>query len=355
MFLAINEIIKEKSRFILITAVIVLVGYLVFFLTALAYGLATSYTAALDKWDASGIVLRENANNNIGRSLLFESDYKDILSDDVAPLGVGAATVELDQAEDVSLFGINTDSFLSPEVASGRQISNAQEVVVSDELEKAGVQLGDRIELQGTEMGYEVVGFVEKATFQTAPVVYMSLDDWRVAVSEVSGMLGMRDDTTISAVVTRGAETENFSSDTKSWQPLQDFIFALPGYQAQVLTFSLMIGFLIGIAAFVLAIFIYILTMQKKNIFGVLKAEGVSNGYIGWSVMAQVAILSVLGLAVGMALAVVTGVLLGAKVPFMINPIFFVGITALFLVCATLGGIVSVRSVTKIDPVEAIG
>jgi len=122
-----------------------------------------------------------------------------------------------------------------------------------------------------------------------------------------------------------------------------------------VLTFSLMIGFLIGIAAFVLAIFIYILTMQKKNIFGVLKAEGVSNGYIGWSVMAQVAILSVLGLAVGMALAIATGVLLGAKVPFMINPIFFVGITALFLVCAALGGIVSVRSVTKIDTVEAIG
>ncbi|HMR72418.1 MAG TPA: ABC transporter permease, partial [Candidatus Saccharibacteria bacterium] len=48
MFLALNEIIKEKARFVLILAVIILVSYLVFFLIALAYGLATSYTKAID-------------------------------------------------------------------------------------------------------------------------------------------------------------------------------------------------------------------------------------------------------------------------------------------------------------------
>lgn len=36
MFLAINELLKEKTRFILIVAVIALVSYLTFFLTALA-------------------------------------------------------------------------------------------------------------------------------------------------------------------------------------------------------------------------------------------------------------------------------------------------------------------------------
>ena len=34
MFLAINELLKEKTRFILIVAVIALVSYLTFFLTA---------------------------------------------------------------------------------------------------------------------------------------------------------------------------------------------------------------------------------------------------------------------------------------------------------------------------------
>ena len=86
MFLAINEILKEKSRFVLIVIVVILVSYLVFFLTALAYGLASSYTRALDKWDASGIIMSANANDAIGRSLLYSSDYADLLSDDVAPL-----------------------------------------------------------------------------------------------------------------------------------------------------------------------------------------------------------------------------------------------------------------------------
>ena len=116
-----------------------------------------------------------------------------------------------------------------------------------------------------------------------------------------------------------------------------------------------MIGFLIGIAAFVLSIFIYILTMQKKSIFGVLKAEGISSAYIARSVMVQVVIIAATGLLTGLALSLVTGLLLAGKVPFEVNLIFFTGIALLFLLCAVLGGIASVRSVAKIDPVEAIG
>ncbi|MFZ1360535.1 MAG: ABC transporter permease [Candidatus Saccharimonadales bacterium] len=355
MFLAINEIMKEKSRFVLITAVIILVSYLVFFLTALAYGLASSYTDALDKWNASGIILSKDANDTVARSLLFASDYQDLLSDDVAPLGVGAATVVASEPEDVALFGIDTNSFLQPEVSSGRAIAVADEVVVSTKLNDIGVELGDTIKLQSTELEYRVVGFVDKATFQTAPVVYMTMDAWRKAASEVGGMTSMRDDTTVSALIARGEERSAYSSDKTSWQTISDFGFTLPGYRAQVLTFSLMIGFLIAIASFVLAIFIYILTMQKKSIFGVLKAEGVPSSYIGWSVMVQVIILSLAGLAIGMVGALLTGWLLASKVPFAVNELFFAGITLLFLICAALGGIASVRSVAKIDPVEAIG
>lgn len=355
MFLAINEIMKEKSRFVLITAVIVLVSYLVFFLTALAYGLASSYTDALDKWNASGIILNKAANDTIGRSLLVEADYGDLLGNDVAPLGVGLATVEADDPTDVSLFGINADSFLQPELTEGRAIASAGEVVVSDKLKNAGVQLGDTIQLQASEVSYTVVGFIDKATFQAAPVVYMTMDAWRTAASDVAGMASMRDDTTVSALVTRGDEKPAYTSDKTTWQTMRDFGFTLPGYQPQVLTFSLMIGFLIAIAAFVLAIFIYILTMQKKSIFGVLKAEGVPSSYIGWSVMVQTVVLLLAGLVVGMALALLTGWLLASKVPFAVNGLFFAGITLLFLLCAVIGGIISVRSVAKIDPVEAIG
>lgn len=354
MFLALNEILKEKSRFLLITAVIILVSYLAFFLTALAYGLASSYTRALDSWQADSIILSENANNNIARSLLFESDYKDIVDSNTALLGASTATLDQDESDDVSLFGVESESFLVPELESGRAIEEADEVVVSNELMDVGIEKGDILNLQGSDTDYEVVGIVNQSTFQTAPVVYMQLDTWRTATGEVSGMMGMRDNTTVSAIVSKADKDYVDERESLEQLPIGDFIFALPGYQAQVLTFSVMIGFLIAIASFVLAIFIYILTMQKKSIFGVLKAEGVPSSYIARSVMAQVVILSVIGLTIGFALALATGILLGDTVPFALNPIFFAGITGAFLLCAAIGGLASVRSVTKIDPVEAI-
>lgn len=354
MFLAINELRKEKSRFILVTLVIVLVSYLAFFLTALAYGLASSYTRAMDQWDASGIVLADNANNNVGRSLLFESDYRNLLGSTVAPLGVGLGSVSVDDSRDVALFGIDTSSYLAPAILSGRAIASDNEILVSSELESIGVRLDESVRLQGGDTAYKVVGFVQGASFQAAPVIYMSLDAWRTAVSDTSGMTSMRDNTAISALVTRGAPKAAYSSGGLSWQTIQDFAFELPGYRPQVLTFSMMIGFLIAISSFVLAIFIYILTLQKASIFGVLKAEGVPSSYIGRSVIVQVLLISVTGLAVGMVLALLTGWSLAGKVPFVVNGLFFAGITLLFLVCAGVGGLASVRSVVKIDPARAI-
>ncbi len=61
-----------------------------------------------------------------------------------------------------------------------------------------------------------------------------------------------------------------------------------------------MIGFLIVIAAIVIGIFIYVLTMQKINIFGVMKAQGITGGFIARSVVAQTFILSFVGILLGL-------------------------------------------------------
>ena len=356
MFLAINELMKEKARFILIVAVIVLVSYLTFFLTALAYGLATSYTQGIDKWRVKGLVLQKDSNDSIGRSLLTDSTYNSLLSNDTAMLGVGSAIVSQDELEDVALFGIDMDSFLLPNLTEGGIPSKADEVILSDKLRSLNLSVGDTISFKDSSRKYEIVGFTDNSTFQTAPIVYLQLEEWRDLAAELAGMTSMRDQTTISALVVRDAPDVAFydTSNTK-WLSLSDFYFKLPGYQAQVLTFSLMIGFLIAIASFVLAIFIYILTLQKKSLFGVLKAEGVSSRYISNSVMLQIFILLFIGLLTGFILTLITGAALSSIVPFLINPWFILGIVALFVIFSALGGLISVRMVNRIDPVEAIG
>lgn len=356
MFLAVNELLKERTRFVLIVLVIALVSYLTFFLTALAYGLATSYTQGIDKWPASGIYLQKDANDNIARSLLREADYKGIATKDTALLGVSTATVERDEKEDVALFGIEQGSFLQPNITEGRAVRADNEVVVSDALKKIGVKVGDKLWLKGGGTTYAVVGMTDRATFQTAPIVYMNIGKWREVASELAGMTAMRDDTTVSALVTKDVQYRTwYETGTMKWLTIRDFSFKLPGYNAQVLTFSTMIFFLIAIASFVLAIFMYILTLQKKPVFGVLKAEGVPNSYIARSVKGQIVILSLLGMSIGLVLTLVTGAALEGKVPFLVQPLFYLVIVALFLLCAAIGGIASVWAVTKIDPVEAIG
>lgn len=356
MFLALSELLKERSRFMLIAIVIILVSYLVFFLTALAYGLATSYTQGIDKWGANGIVLEEAANNTLARSLLFEKDYKDLVGSDAAALGVANTTVVAEEAEDVAIFGIDRESFLAPNITEGRMGDAATEVVVADGLENIGVVLGQDITFKGSDETYTVVGFTDRATYQTAPIVYMDVEQWRTLASDIAGMSGMRDASTVNAVVTReGFDRAQLDDTEMSWQSIDEYSSGLPGYSAQVLTFGTMIGFLIAIASFVLAIFMYILTLQKKSIFGVLKAEGVSNGYIARSVVFQTLLLLALGMTVGLVLTVVSGVFLDAIIPFMVQPWFFIGIIILFVVFAVIGAMASVNAVTKIDPVEAIG
>ena len=68
-----------------------------------------------------------------------------------------------------------------------------------------------------------------------------------------------------------------------------------------------MIVFLVLIAAVVIGIFIYVLTMQKTAIFGVMKAQGISNTYIARSVIAQTFFLATVGVLTGLILTILSG------------------------------------------------
>ncbi|MDD4005904.1 MAG: hypothetical protein PHD98_01905 [Bacilli bacterium] len=86
MFLAWKEIKHSKGKFALIMAVVALVSYLVYFLTSLAYGLASSYTNGITKWEADNIVLTQESNDNILMSRM--ADNTDVETDDYDLLAV---------------------------------------------------------------------------------------------------------------------------------------------------------------------------------------------------------------------------------------------------------------------------
>lgn len=355
MFLAIKELKFSKSKFALIISVITLISYLVYFLTSLAYGLASSYTNAVNKFEANEIIMTVDSNDNIMMSFITEENYQAVEVNGLkSKLGVFPAVINnpladdiLKTRENVYIFGIENDSFIKPKENSDL-ILFGNRVIVDEELKKLGYKIGDTIGISGSELQLEIIGFSTKTTYQTAPVIYMDLKEWQTYRYGTNTPPNI-----FSAIVVRGS-TNEINNDLLSYD-INTYIQTLPGYTAQVLTFSIMIIFLIIIVAFVLGIFIYVLTIQKTSMFGVMKAQGISNFYISLSVILQTLLLVTIGIIVGLILTLITGIFLADIVPFATNIIFYVIITLAFFLFALVGALFSVKAVLKIDPLKAIG
>lgn len=356
MFLALNEIMHSKLRYALVAGVMFLIAYLVFFLTGLAYGLAQDNRTAVDKWEADSIVLSKDANSNLGMSMITKKIAEEVEGGKVAYLAQTPGVVtSKDSTEEgkinVSFFGINKNQFIMPNLVEGKAFDNDDEAVGDISLkEEYGLAIGDTVKLSGSDKTFKLTGFTDHAKFNVSPVLYTTINAYQEIRFE-------KEDTSenarINAIVVRG-KISSLPEDLEQIK-ISKFINELPGYNAQVLTFGFMIGFLIVIAAIVIGIFIYVLTMQKINIFGVMKAQGITGGFIARSVVAQTFILSFVGILLGLLGTVGTSLVLPDAVPFQSNWLFFGVISLLMLVVAVLGALFSVRTIVKIDPLKAIG
>ncbi|MEI5994230.1 ABC transporter permease [Candidatus Enterococcus mansonii] len=361
MFLAWNEITRSKLRYALIISVMFLISYLVFFLTGLAYGLAEDNRTAVDKWQADGIVLSDESNTNINMSMIPIKSMDEVDAKEKASLGQTAAVIQLDKkhAEKInaSFFGINKEEFLMPNIIEGKAFSTEDETVVDNSLKREkGIKLGDKLKLAGSAKTLKVVGFTDNAKFNVAPVLYVSTDAFQQIRFEKADT---SENARVNAIVFRAKDgalkNVHLKNDGLTSYKITTFINKLPGYSAQVLTFGFMIGFLIVIAAIVIGIFIYVLTMQKATIFGIMKAQGISGFYIAISVIVQTFVLAFFGITIGLLGTVGTSFVLPSAVPFQSNWLFFLLIGGLMLIIAVLGALFSVRTIVKIDPLKAIG
>jgi putative ABC transport system permease protein len=130
---------------------------------------------------------------------------------------------------------------------------------------------------------------------------------------------------------------------------------AVPGYQDQQRTFNTQQGFTLLIGILVVGGFFQIQTLQKVGQVGMLKALGTPNLVVSLTTTTQIFITNSLGVLMG-ALATV---LFASALPSSI-PIVFVGqqvaiaLVALLFI-GPLGGLVSLRYLTKVEPLTALG
>lgn len=354
MFLAWSELKKNKLRFSLITAILVLVSFLVFFLSGLATGLANLNREAVDKWQAEGIILTEESDTSLPQSSFLVEAIGNVKEAEIAIIGqLNTIASNGSNKKNISLFGISADEFIMPEVTAGKIFSNEHEVIASDALKNDGFELGDSLHLASSDVTLTIVGFTDQARFNAAPVVYLPFDELQnIKFGEAVEMNKDR----VNGLIVRSSSLDTITvpGDFELIE-MENFIQKLPGYTEQNMTLKFMIYFLFIISAAIVAIFLYVLTVQKISMFGVMKAQGISNGYLARSVIAQTFLLSAIGVSIGFTLTITAGKFLPSAVPvsFHLGTLLMCGLV--LITVAIAGALISVWTIVKIDPLEAIG
>ncbi|MFS4767598.1 ABC transporter permease [Staphylococcus aureus] len=349
MFLAWNEIRRNKLKFGLIIGVLTMISYLLFLLSGLANGLINMNKEGIDKWQADAIVLNKDANQTVQQSVFNKKDIENNYKKQATLKQTGEIVSNGHQKDNVLVFGVEKSSFLVPSLIEGHKATKDNEVLADETLKNKGFKIGDTLSLSQSDEKLHIVGFTESAKYNASPVIFTN----DATIAKVNPRLtGDK----INAVVVRDTNWK----DKKLNQELEavsinDFIENLPGYKPQNLTLNFMISFLFVISATVIGIFLYVMTLQKTSLFGILKAQGFTNGYLANVVISQTLILALFGTAFGLLLTGVTGAFLPDAVPVKFDVLTLLVFAIVLMIVSVLGSLFSILTIRKIDPLKAIG
>lgn len=349
MFLAWNEMIRNKLKFSLIIGVLVMISYLLFLLSGLASGLMDLNREAVDQWEADAIILNDEANQTVQQSMITEEEVDGLFEEQSTLKQHSIIASNGDIEENAFIFGIEEESFLLPELVEGEKADGDNEVVGDYSLKETGFEVGDELTLSNSEEVLTLTGFTESAKYSASSVLFSDNE----TIEKLNPMLT---EDIINALVIKDSNWQDAEIDDEfEILEIEEFIESLPGYTAQKLTLNFMIIFLFVISAAVIGIFLYVLTLQKTSLFGVLKAQGFTNGYLARTVLAQTFIIAIIGTVIGLGLTFLTGLFLPPAVPIEFNYMTMIIYMMVLIAVAMLGSLFSVISVRKVDPLRAIG
>ncbi|AIQ21316.1 cell division protein FtsX [Paenibacillus sp. FSL H7-0357] len=370
MFLAMKELMHSKMRFLMIIIIFVLIAWLVFILSGLGNGLSTLAASTFKTMKADYVIFEEGSQSSMSKSLLSDQLMTEVeLLPNVsaaAPMGSTMATALKEQSTknedklDIAVIGINPGSFLEPAIVEGESLSseNPTGVVVNSSMKDEGYNIGDTFQLDATTESLTIIGFVENQTYNHVASVFTPMDEWRkitfAAPGSDKGVTGP-----VNAIMVQGKDIDPEVINSKllgtDTVTRAGAVQGMPGYKEENGTILMMLAFLLAISAFVLGVFFYVITMQKTNQFGIMKAIGASNRFLGKAIVSQVFVLSLTSIVVGILLTYGTAAIMPKGMPFKLETSLVVTYSVILLIIAMLSSMVSVRKITKIDPLKALG
>lgn len=402
MFVAWRDLRFAKGRFALMGSVIVLITVLVGLLSGLTAGLGRENTSAVTGLSADHLAFSapaEGKNVSFADSRVGEETWRrwaDVPGVRSAePLGI--ATTKAESADGrrtaaLSAFGARPGSGIAPEgVGEGRAVLSAKAA------EELRVAAGDRLALAGRELLVAAVG--GEASYSHTPVIWTSLADWQALTGgppdaaraeadggNAAGRQGTQRNApgdrpgdgqpeqhaTVVALTTGPGATDPGAADPGVTDPaaelaaaderlgtstvaLDDSVRAIGSFTSENGSLQLMRGFLFAISALVIGAFFTVWTIQRSGDVAVLKALGASTGYLLRDALGQAVVLLVLGTTAGTAIASAAGAAVAGSVPFLLEPATVLIPALVMTALGAIGAALSVRRITSVDPLTALG
>lgn len=389
MFLAWRDMLFARGRFALITAVVLLMTLLIGLLSGLTGGLAQQNISAVqalegdrtviagetfdeseltqsqvDAWkDAEAVtgvrevgILRFQVDPADGDSSgdaadadAVDADAADAASADEVPTNDGDASEEDSEASgsglSASLFGGTEDS----PSRNGRvrlSSSAADDLAVTD---------GDHVTVLGIDLTVEVLD--EDRWYSHTPVAYVTMADWREMelrlgredIAATALMVDLADSADAEAIDGLAGETSTSASGSLG------SLMAIGSFRSEIGSLLMMVGMLFGISALVVGAFFTVWTMQRTGDIAVLKALGASTPALLRDALGQSLMVLIAGVGGGIALTTALGLGVSGVVPFVVTWYTTLLPAALLIVLGLAGAGFALRSVTRADPLTALG
>jgi len=347
MFVGLRDLWFAKGRFLLMTTVIALVAFLVVMLSGLTEGLSAQNTSGIASLPGSHIVFSESQDGaSFTQSRIDTSELASWASiegiNGVAPLGVTRSALSTeDSVIPVAVFGTEPGSFISPvELQHGSTV-----VVSSDTAGSYDISEGDTVNIGKATFTATIVD--GDASFSHSPVVWIGLESWQ--------LLAGAEDTTSVIVLDADGSANTESVDGAIVVPLGKTFSAIGSFSEENGSLQMIRWFLLVISALVVGAFFTVWTIQRRHDVAVLKAMGASTRYLLVDALGQASIVLIGAASVGGALGFLVGQLLSGVVPFTSGVGTTITPLASLVVIGLAGAGLAIRSITKVDPLNALG
>jgi putative ABC transport system permease protein len=360
VYLALRDIRFAKGRFALMGSVVALISLLLVLLSGLTAGLGNQNTAAIAGLAGDGVSSVAfgapgdgEAKASYTESVVTEQQLRQWRATDgvagAQPLGITQTRAVAGSTANVAVFGVEPGSSLAPGA-----VDEAGVILGASTAEDLGVSIGGTVALGGRELTVTAVS--GDSWYSHTPVAWTSLDVWQqVAHTNDAGLPKAPIATVIVADASEAAAAQADAAAGTVSTDVRGSYQALGSYSSENGSLLMMQVFLYGISALVIVAFLTVWTVQRTRDIAVLKALGGSSAYLLRDALAQAAIVLIGGAVAGGLVGLGLGAVAATVAPFLLSFTTTVLPVAGIVLLGLAGAALAVRSVTKVDPLTALG